>query len=446
MAQSVSKVMHATRGFYFPKGGPFGKDIRLAKRIYESLRDNPTPDSATTEDVKRRASQKIQTLFELCHENVASHNNPNELTTTFWDEVRRSWKASNWGPSIDLQGFEVKKLVTAFVVARQEYVGMASTSVTALVDRWIESSNERQLRRTRDGNRRRPKDEPDVKPPPESWPPSYFFPQEKEWLLDTRVRGDLEAFGHGTVPPTQVAPFIPKQGTPPIDVQKFLTLAALTQFSPEKHWTLAMRPVAFIDNKQRQNWRRASVGYGNVYWTINDHFIPYVRKVLSAGNRDAIFALFTYWSDPDTLDQVESQRLRDQGTDPITGNLREKSEFLRIDPKSYFLFKWRPKSVALVLVRNPGRDEVKLILYNPPDAINQAKDPLQGDRPADVAKPEDLVRELKNHFKITAEYSLKKTLPYKSIQQPTSTTHACGFLWDLATVVTNPIKYFDKYT
>ncbi|KAI1335235.1 hypothetical protein F5Y15DRAFT_398590 [Xylariaceae sp. FL0016] len=90
-----------------------------------------------------------------------------------------------------------------------------------------------------------------------------------------------------------IAP-VPSNRSRPEEIKRFLRWVGLAKRNPLIcTWSLYMKPIAFIDQRSRNDWFRATGSLAKRYDPVK-HFVDYTREQILRG-KFTMFGLFSFW-------------------------------------------------------------------------------------------------------------------------------------------------------
>ncbi|KAI1660156.1 hypothetical protein F4813DRAFT_351138 [Daldinia decipiens] len=210
---------------------------------------------------------------------------------------------SEWNPATLATPFApalLGKLVSLFVGARRRYLSdehstEETTNLTTAIDGFITIVDQvdSTIETRRVPSLKAPKAFKVTRP----WPPDYFSKLDVAILGETTTRKALFGIDHENRGDEEDAPLYPHDQSLPLYVRKYLCWLSLTETMPESKGALFLAPIAFISDKQRQEWYRPTGHKSRFYATVNE-FLGYAKvefEKTGKGAKHHVIGLLTPW-------------------------------------------------------------------------------------------------------------------------------------------------------
>ncbi|KAI1266463.1 hypothetical protein F5Y18DRAFT_444931 [Xylariaceae sp. FL1019] len=302
--------MHGNKSAkFYQKGFAFSRGIvRFSRhddengRIHLALHGGSGGDS--DEEISVRVATLLIALFEICLEYkevaVASR-----LGHSYWFAVNQKWK-----PHVKVTDNQIQAIIDVYTDARTATIGNRrydNTKLANLVDSFLAMRQEIHampplaqltlLYRPAQGENAMDVDSsiiPQAVAPENSWPPSYLNDKEVLWVTDPRIVEELSGWSYRHQPNPEAMLAIPSGFAHPVDIAKYLSITALyNQDSAKKHLSIYMRPIAFLNERQKKDWWYPTGTLSKLYDTVGD-FIAYAHDKLN-DDYHTVAGFFTYW-------------------------------------------------------------------------------------------------------------------------------------------------------
>ncbi|KAI1397161.1 hypothetical protein F4819DRAFT_490801 [Hypoxylon fuscum] len=309
-SRSLRKNILKLPGFYFGPSQPYPPRHRAGK-IYDTLLAGTTfEQTRDLEGAKSHITNLIHRLFETCLSNADIHT-VIQGSHSFWYIIGIEWP-------VGLEPTEVQDIANAFIYARCQYRGNASTPLTLAVDRWATL-----------------------------WPNKY----EAALLEDPAIQDGLVKTAPSRLPR------LPSGHSLPTDVKRFLCLATLQTRKPNGDTSMGLfpAPIAFLDNNDRKPWHNATGALSKTYATVDD-FITYARDCLENHGRKLVVGLFNSWSR--TAEEIRGA----YDTSSFSGG------------RDYFWAQSYPRSSMVITLQRMNENKIRLHMFDP--SVSLATQPL----------------------------------------------------------------------
>ncbi|KAI1776251.1 hypothetical protein F4818DRAFT_457691 [Hypoxylon cercidicola] len=196
-----------------------------------------------------------------------------------------------WKPSAKLEPSEVRLILDSYVTARHtptESTFSGNMDLANLVDQFVGVWGDKYQQKETVAN-------PTAADPTapadltaadvammqtESWPPADFAPVERHLFMDSRLIDKLRGVDNAH----PKAPDIPEKKTEPLEIQKFLSLLALSYFPETYRFALYPRPIAYMTHKDKVRAHNSEFG------TVGG-FVEYAYDMLNHHNRNLAIGL-----------------------------------------------------------------------------------------------------------------------------------------------------------
>ncbi|RYP57850.1 hypothetical protein DL771_011405 [Monosporascus sp. 5C6A] len=317
----VNKRAFKLSGFTFGEGQIF-ETHETTEKVYNAMIDQANKPASDLASLKQQVEDRMEKLFQIGVEQIevykASHGG--DLFFTMIAEEFEGLAA--------LDPSDIEQIFSVYMAARGRYRGTAAaTKLVNLVDTFRSARAEVEATphehifdlayRPTSADRARmglveslaglqisSSSSSTPSSPAVTWPPTYFNPQEKVWLCDSRIRWQL--YGKGRQEPSDASdvPALPSRFAHPTDVKLYLAWLALTTFNPTScNWSLYMTPIGFLDGKDRKDWFHATGGASKTYSTLPE-FITYAKGLFNT--RSVVAGFFTFWTagDPESFEKL----------------------------------------------------------------------------------------------------------------------------------------------
>ncbi|KAL2018097.1 hypothetical protein VTK56DRAFT_1283 [Thermocarpiscus australiensis] len=122
----------------------------------------------------------------------------------------------------------------------------------------------------------------------QDWPPQHLAAPDKRLLQHFKIRDRLAGV---TWQNKGAMPKLPDEKTEPLDLRLFLGWLGLAHSKPGSKFALYMAPIAFHENKERQQWYETSGDQSKLFGHTRD-FFEYAANAFADG-KEMVLGLFT---------------------------------------------------------------------------------------------------------------------------------------------------------